>query len=110
MLKRWFKKTDHEINHIGRNGEYDEQLSSLQEELKEVRGERRAMYYKILDKEKVLVNKHDYVVMHGVKLQDMKDKIRQSKVKVEEDSEDEQPAVSEDQLTTLREAVKKAKN
>ena len=37
LLKRWFKKTDTEINHIGRNGEYDEQLASLQDEMWDVK-------------------------------------------------------------------------
>ena len=34
------------------------------------------MYYKILEREKVLINKHDGIVTYGVKLQGMKDKIR----------------------------------
>ena len=55
-LKKWFTRTDEELIALNRDGELDDRLGDLHNEMQTEKAQMREIYYKGLEKQKLLVD------------------------------------------------------
>ena len=79
QLHQWFWKTDDELKQINRNGEFDQKLYGLKQELTNTKTKLREVYYQNVEKNKELVDQHENAIVLEEWLHNMKEKIKNHK-------------------------------
>lgn len=74
-LEAWFKRTDKELVEFNRDGKYEDHLSEVVNERRQIKHDLRELYYKNIEGNKSLVDEHEKMRIHFAKVRHMQEMV-----------------------------------